>query len=241
MKKIFLLAVIALFSVSACVPEFLGGGAEKAPAAEPVDIAATVDAAASTQAIETLAALATPTMEAPMPTDEPTATATETLAPTEEAAATLTENPNATPTEEGSTETPEGESANGETATPEATATITKTSTPTTVATSVYPSPTSPISINLPPESLVPRHKIEVRNTTKGPVYISLQGSTEGGYKPIIEYDIPRSATVKFEVPEGYYAVVVYVGKYPMVGYIGIYKNNQVSITIHQDSIKIEK
>ena len=239
MKKIFLLAVIVLFSVSACVPGFLGGGAEEAPAAEPVDIAATVDAAASTQAVETLAALATPTMEPP--TDEPTATAAEALAPTEEATATPTESPDAAPTKESATETPEGESADGAPATPEATATITETSTPTAVSTSVYPSPTSPISINLPPESLAPRHNIKVRNTTKGPVYISLQGSAEGGYKPIIEYDIPRFATVKIEVPEGYYAVVVYVGKYPMVDYVGIYKNNQVSITIHRNSIKIKK
>ncbi len=234
MKKFFPVAVIALFSLSACVPGLLGGGAEEAPAAEAVDIAATVDAESSTQAVQTLAALATPTMEPPTPTEELPATATETLTPTEEVTATLTETENAVTV----TETPGSESADAAT---ETTATPTETSTPAVTATSVYPSPTSPIAINLPPESLVPRHRIEVRNKTKGPVYISLQGTSEGGYKPIIEYDIPRFATVKFEVPEGYYTVVVYVGKDPMIGYTVVNGHNQVSIIINRDEIKIEK
>ncbi len=238
MKKFFLVAVIVLFGISACVPGLLGGGAEEAPAAEAVDIAATVDAESSTQAVQTLAALATPTMEPPTPTEELPATATETLAPTEEVTTTITETENATTADETATETLDDASADAAT---ETTATPTETSTPAITATSVYPSPTSPIAINLPPESLVPRHRIEVRNKTKGPVYISLQGTSEGGYKPIIEYDIARFATVKFEVPEGYYMVVVYVGKDPMIGYTVVNGHNQVSITINRDEIKIEK
>ena len=238
MKKFFLVAVIALFSLSACVPGILGGGAEEAPpAAEPVDLAATVDAQASTQAVQTLNALPTPTME-PAPTDEPIATATEVIAPTEDVAATET------PSEEAATETPapdDADTTGDPTATPENTATPEATNTPAPTATSVYPSPTSPIAINLPPESLVPRHKIEVTNKTKGAVYISLQGETEYDYKPIIDYDIPRFATVKYEIPEGYYTIIVYVGKDPMIAYTGIYKNNQVSITIFQDELKIVK
>ena len=238
MKKIFLLvAVIALFSLSACGA--LGGGAEEAPpAAEPVDLAATVDAQASTQAVETLNALPTSTME-PAPTDEPTATAIEEMAPTEEAVATET------PSDEAPTETPAAEdaadSAAEPTATPENTATPEATSTPAPTATSVYPSPTSPIAIQLPPEDLVPRHKVEVTNKTKGSVYISFQGTTEYGYRPIVDYDIPRFATVKYEVPEGFYTVIVYVGKDPMIAYTGVYHNNQIAITIFQDELKIEK
>ena len=240
MKKIFLVAVIALFSLSACVPGFLGGGAEEAPAIEPVNIDATVDAGSSTMAAQTMAALdaeaqATPTMEPEPPTEEPTATATETVAPTEETTATPTETP------AGTEESDDAESSDEATATPEETATPEFTETPAPTATSVYPSPTSPIAINLPPADLVPRHRIEVKNTTKGKVYISLQGSSEGGYKPIIEYDIPRNTTVKFEVPEGYYTIVVYVGKEPMIAYTGIYKSNALRIVIHRDELILDK
>ena len=247
MKKIFLLAVLALFSLSACVPGFLGGGAEEAPAAEPVDIAATVDAEASTQAVQTLDALdalATPTMEPATPTEEPIATATEMLVLTEEATATHTETPEGTPSDEAEmTETPDGtpvENTDEATATSEATATLIATGTPAATATSVYPSPTSPISINLPPIGTVPYHRIEISNKTKGPVYISLQGSTEGGYKPIIEYDIPKWTKVKVSVPEGFYAVVVYVGAHPMIDYVSINSSN-VSISISATELKITK
>ena len=246
MKKNILIAVVVLFSLSACVPGFLGGGDDTAaPAAEAVDIAATVDAEASTQAAQTLSALATPTEEVE-PTEEPTATATETLAPTEESDTTETpegtteadETPDTTETVEV---TPEGTETPEATATPENTPTIAPSNTPAPTATSVYPSPTSPIAINLPPENLVPRHKIEVQNNTQGPVYISLQGSSEGGYRPIVEYDIPRFAKVRFAVPEGYYTIVVYVGKEPMVAYTGIYKNNALRIVINRKELIINK
>ncbi len=218
MKKRILIATILLFTLSACVPGFLDAGSEAVPVEE-------VDAAASTQAAQTFAALATPTLEPP--TEEPPATATETAAPPETATATITE-------------TPDGTLSAEETTTPDGTLPPTKTSTPAATATSVYPSPTSPISINLPPIDEVPRHKVEVTNNTKGPVYISLHGSTEGGYHPIIEYDIPRWSKVKISVPEGYYSIIVYVGADPMTDYVGILKSG-ISITIKPDELKINK
>lgn len=237
MKKFYLLAVIALFSLSAC--GILGGGAQEAPAAEPVDVAATVDAEASTQAVQTLGALATPTLEPTTPAEEPMAIATEALAAPQEATATLAETPVEATT--ASEETPVAEAATATMTLAETTVLPTESSTPAPTATSVYPSPTSPIAILLPPEELVPRHKIQVRNTTKGPVYISMHGETAFDYTPIIEYQIPRSATVAFEVPEGYYTIVVSVTKHPMILYTGVYQNDQVFITIHRDYVKIDK
>ncbi|MBT3337038.1 MAG: hypothetical protein HN855_16295 [Anaerolineae bacterium] len=235
MKKTILIGAILLLTLSACVPDFLNTSSQEAPVAE-VDTAATVDAAASTQAVQTFAALATPTLETLV--EEPTATVTEESTPTETATATLTETPDGTP----GTETPEGTlPAESATATLEGTLTPTETSTPAATATSVYPSPTSPISINLPPIDEVPRYTISVSNNTKGSAYISLHGSTEGGYKPIIEYDIPGRSKVKISVPEGFYTVIVYVGADPMVDYVGVHKNNAVSIAINIDKIKITK
>ncbi len=234
MKKTILVAAILFLALSACVPDFLNTGAQDAPVAE-VDVAATVDAAASTHAVQTFEALATPTLEPVM--EEAPATVTKTSAPTETATATSTETPDGTP----GTETPEGtQPAEDAIVTPDETVIPTETSAPAATATSVYPSPTSPISINLPPIDEVPRHKIRVTNNTKGNVYISLHGSTEGGYKPIIEYDIPRWSKVKITVPEGYYTVIVYVGADPMTGYVGIYKAG-VEITIKPDELKIVK
>ena len=251
MKKLFLVSVLVLFTLSACIPSFLGGGAEEAPAAAPaVDVDGTVEAASSTQAVQTLDALATPTLEPPTPTDEPTATVTETLAPTEEETVSPTETQTGTPEADAETTgTPDGsvtpEAGTGApddaTATLDVTATPSATETPAPTATSVYPSATSPIGINLPPENLVPRYRIEVKNTTKGPVYISLQGSTAYDYKPVIEYDIPHLSTVRYFVPEGYYKVVVYVGKEPMIDYVRINKPNEVQIVIRKNELKIEK
>jgi len=248
MKKIFLVAVIALFSLTACVPAFLGGGEEEAPVAEAVDINATVDAEASTQAVQTLDALSTPTLaptETQIPTDAPIATATETLSATEEVTATPTEEVGDTPEAEAeTTSTPDGTTPEASTETPaEVTATVTPemTNTPAPTSTSVYPSPTSPVAINLPPENLVPYHPIEVKNTTKGKVYISLQGATEYDYRPVIEYDIPRLTTVRYRIPDGYYKIVVYVGKEPMIDYVQVNKNTSLRIVIRKDELKIEK
>ena len=241
MKKFFLVALIALFSLSACIPRFLGGSAEEVPAAEAVDVAATVDAEASTQAVQTLVALdalATPTLEPTTPpTDGPIATATETLAPTLEDAAS----------DEGSTEETPSPDANeiasedGASATTEGTTTPEITETPAPTGTSIYPTPTSPIAINLPPEDLVPRHRVEVKNELKGAAYISMQGVSEWGYKPIIEYQIPRFTTVNFEVPEGNYKIVVYIANRPVVDYVRVTKNTSVRIVIRRDGLKVEK
>ena len=239
MKKIIFVGALILLSLSACVPDFLNPSSDDAPAPA-VDIAATVENAANTQVAQTLdafVALATPTLESP--TDEPTAPATEVVSFTETGTATLTETPDGTPV---ITETPDG-TLTAETATETSDGTLpaeTATATLAITATSVYPSPTSPISINEPPAS-VPRYKIKVENKTKGRVYISLQGSTEGGYNPIIEYDLASKERVILTIPEGKYASIVYVGNDPMINYFGVYKNNGVSIVISRDKVKVEK
>jgi hypothetical protein len=230
MKKNVLIGIIVLLSLSACVPDFLSSGSQVAPV-ESVDIEATVDAAASTQAVQTFAALATPTMEdvsteSTIEKTTATATATEELLPTETLTATMTETPDGTPTETA-TETPDG-TLPAETATIEAT------------ATSIFPSPTSPIYANEVPD-YIPRFKVKVRNNTNVRVYISLQGSTVGGYNPIVEYDLTPWQKVKLVVPEGRYAIIVYVGSDPMVEYIGVHSNNSVEITIKKDSLKVTK
>jgi hypothetical protein len=234
MKKVFFIALIALFGLSACVPDFLNSGAQDAPP-EAVDIAATVDAAASTQAVQTFEALPTPTMEDPTaepPMDEATATLTETATPSETPTVEASETPDGTLPAETATETPDG-TLPAETATevldvtPEATGTVEITA-------------TSPVSINEPPAS-VPRFKIKVRNNTKVRTFISLHGSTEGGYKPIIEYDLAPWQKVKIVVPEGYYTIIVYVGSDPIYGHVAVHSNNTVEITINKTDLKIVK
>lgn len=259
MKKSLLVAVLVLFSLTACTGIF-GGGEEapavEAPAAEAVDINATVDAEASTQAAQTMDALdaaaaeemakATPTLVPATPTQEMPATATETLAPTEETTATPDEKAEAA-TEEDVTPTVEGAepSATEEvsaTATLAATATESvMTATPGATATSVYPSPTSPIAINMPPENLVGYRPVEIRNMLKGRVYISFQGVTEYDYRPVIEYDLAGFKKVRIHVPQGEYKIVVYVGKNPMIDYVTINKNTNLVITIRKNSLRIEK
>ncbi len=234
MKKVFFIALILLFGLSACVPDFLNSETQDAPA-EAVDIAATVDAAASTQAVQTFEALPTPTMEEPTaepPMDEATATFTETATPSETATVEITETLDGTQVAETGTPTPEG-------TLPAETATKTLEVTPEPTAT-VEITATSPVSINEPPAS-VPRHKIKVRNNTKVRTFISLHGSTEGGYKPIIEYDLAPWQKVKIVVPEGYYTVVVYVGSDPIYGHVAVRSSNTVEITINKDDIKIAK
>ncbi|MCP4142394.1 MAG: hypothetical protein GY755_19325 [Chloroflexi bacterium] len=250
MKKVFFITLVALFSLSACVPDFLNSDAQDTPP-EAIDIPATVEAAASTKAVQTFEALPTPTMEDPTaepPTDEPTATLTATATPsqtptievseTPDGTETLTEMPDGTPSTETSTETPDG-TAETATQTPDGTLPA-ETATLDITATSVFSSPTSPIYANEAPD-YIPRFKIKVRNNTKVRVYISLQGTTVGGYKPIIEYDLAPWEKTKITVPEGYYAVIVYVGKEPMIGYIGIHHNNTVEITINKTDLKITK
>ncbi len=238
MKKIIFVGALVLLSLSACVPDFLNSSSQEDVPATPVNVAATVEEAASTQAAQTLAALATPTLESP--TAEPTTTTIEELASTETSTATVTETPDGTET---ATETPDGTlSAETATETPDGThlsETVTVTATLAATATSIFPSPTSPISINEPPNT-VPRYKVTVVNNTKGRVYISLQGSTEGGYNPIIEYDLAPWQRIKLTVPEGHYAAIVYVGHDPMIDYVGLHKNS-VTIEIKNDKIKISK
>ena len=239
MKKVFFIALIALFGLSACVPDFLNSGTQDAlPKA--VDVAATVDAASRTQAVQTFEALPTPTMEDPTaepPTNEATATLTETATPSETPTVEASETPDGTET---ATETPDG-TATTETATETPDGTLpAETATLDITATSVFPSPTSPIYANEAPD-YIPRFKIKVRNNTKVRVYISLQGTTVGDYHPIIEYDLAPWQKTKLTVPEGYYAVIVYVGNDPMIGYIGIHSNNTVEITINKTDLKIVK
>ena len=234
MKKIVLIGLVLLFSLSACVPDFLNSDLPDAPT-ESVDLAATVDIVAKTQVAQTFAVLNTPTMEeatAEPPAEEVPATATETILPSEtptlEATETASVTPDGTLLAETATETPDGTLIATATGTLEAT------------ATSIYPSPTSPISVGDPPPS-VPRYKIKIINHTKYRAYISLQGVTVGDYHPIIEYDFYPWERTKFPIPEGRYTAVVYIGKDPLVAYFGIHSSNTITIIIKEDKIEIEK
>ena len=229
MKKMIVLTLVILLSLSACVPDLLNSGSQDAPAVAPVDIAATVEAAANTkvaQTFEALSALATPTLNPPTlepPVDEATATAIEPASPSETPTMEASASPEST---EIATETPEE--------------TLVATATLEATATSIYPSPTSPISIQLPPD-YIPRHKISIVNETKGKIYISLQGVTVDNYHPIIEYDLKAWGKATFAIPEGTYTAIVYVGKEPMIAYFGINKSTDITIFIARDEIRIKK
>jgi hypothetical protein len=238
-KKTLVIALVILFSLSACIPDFLQSGTQDEPE-EAVDIAATV---MNTEVAQTFEALDTPTLVEATFTASPTETMLPSETATEFATNTATFEASETPTGTLATDiaslTPDG-TLPAETATePEGTISPTVTGTLEAEATSIYPSATSPISINQPPAS-VPRYKISVENKTKGKVYISLQGVTEGGYRPIIEYDIPAGGKANFKIPEGQYTAVVYVGKEPMIGYFGIHAHG-VNIIITRDKIQIKK
>ncbi len=247
MKKIIFLGLMVLLSLSACSTDFLNSDSPEAPPAEEIDIEATIDSAASTKAVQTvnaLEALATPTISAALEIEE-TATATETSTQTETATAeatetpeTVTETPDGTLPAETATQTPEGTLTSTET--PDGTPATATTGTQEVTATSIYPSPTSPISAGYVPD-YIPRFKVKVRNNTKVRVYISLQGVTVGGYTPVVEYDLAPWQKTKMTVPEGRYAIIVYVGKEPMIEYIGVHSSNTVEITIYKDYLKVEK
>ncbi len=250
MKKILVTGLVLLFSVSACVPDFLKSDTSNTPA-EAVDIAETVDAAANTQVAQTFEALNSPTAEstsagiiveeAPA-TETPLFTATVLSTETETATADATETPSPTGTlaTETASTTPDGTlSAETATETPNGTLVPSGTGTIEATETSIYPSPTSPISINIPPKS-VPRHQIRVVNQTKGRIYISLQGVTVGDYHPIIEYDLPPWQKADIRIPEGWYTAIVYVGKDPMVSSFKV-RDSNITIFIKRDQIQIKK
>lgn len=242
MKKVIFLGLIILLSLSACMPSSLKSDSQ-GDSAEPVsaDIEATVEAAVSTRAAETFAALASPTMNNVVPaTNTPSATATKTTTPTETTSPTATE----TPTEIVTTETVTVGTVTTETLTAEAVTTITGTpatetpegTPPVASATSVFPSPTSPINANQPPD-YIPRYKIKIVNNTKLRVYISLQGTTVDDYHPVTEYDLSPWEQARFPIPEGKYAAVVYVGKDPMVEYFSIHDSG-ITIIIEKNKLK---
>ncbi len=238
MKKLILVGLVVLLGLSAC--GVLGSDETPADAA-PVDIAATVDVVASTQVAQTFEALenlSTPTKEDVAPEPTITSSPTEEILPSETPTLAETETPDGT---EAVDVTPDAESAlPAETVTGTPDGTLTVTGTVEATATSIYPSPTSPIQVNQPPAH-IPRFKIKIQNNTKYRVYISLQGVTEGGYHPITEYDLAPWEKTKFPIPEGRYTAIVYVGKDPMVESFGIHGNNEVTIVIEKERLKIDK
>ena len=229
MKKLILLGIIVLLSLSACVPDFLKPDSPDAPAeSNSVEDAAPVDAA-TTEVAETFEALASPTIES-IPTDIPPATeieesipATEaatieaTVAPTEIIAATITLTPD-------------------ESAPPAETATETLAP----IATSIYASPTSPVSVGMPPDD-IPRYKIRVISEVKGISAVSFHGITAGGYHPIIEYHLSPWEKATILLPEGDYTAIVYIRNTPFYAYFNIHKNNKFTLIIKKDKIKLEK
>lgn len=236
MKKMLLLTPLIVLVLGACIPGII----DQQPAAVPIDLQATVEFMASTKAAQTVESLPTATMEPPTNTPEPEPTATET--PTMEPG-TETETPDGSDTTGTPPETPietpnDSVTETGTSDVDVATATTTVTPSPSATPTSIYPSPTSPIAINLPPDS-VPRYTVTIVNKSGVRAYISLQGFVTGGYYPIIEYDLDRWEKAKIKAPKGFYTVVVWVGADPMIDYVNI--NTGVTITIKKDSLKIEK
>ncbi|NOY99810.1 MAG: hypothetical protein GXP40_11525 [Chloroflexi bacterium] len=225
MKKSLFLALICSLLVSACIP---GIPQVNNP---PVDLQATVERMASTQAAQTLESLPTPTIQPPAtdtPTLEPTSTPlveTETATPTETDAGTGTPAGSPTETPDG-TETPT-------TGTPDVTPTTTEVPTATEVVL------TPPLIINTVPPN-IPRGRVKIINKAGVGAYISLQGAVEGGYYPIMEYDLGRWQQLKTKAPQGSYTYVVYVGAEPMIGYFGLHNANGVTITIFKNKVTVK-
>ena len=228
MKKLILLGIIVLLSLSACVPDFLKSNSTDA-SPESVNSAATTEAENGAQAAQTFEALASPTIES-VPTDIPPATEIEESIPATEAAtieATVvsTEIIAATATLTPAESTPPAETA-------------TETLVP--IATSIYASPTSPVSVGMPPDD-IPRYKIRVISEVKGISAVSFHGITDGGYHPIIEYHLSPWEKATILLPEGDYTAIVYIRNTPFYAYFSIHKNNKFTLIIKKDKIKLEK
>ena len=80
--------------------------------------------------------------------------------------------------------------------------------------------------------------KIELVNKSKAEAYISMQCTTPEGTKSILEY--PVTGTLRVSAPAGRYSYVVWVGGRQLIGYFGLGKNEERTITIFKDQVTIK-
>jgi len=220
MKRTAVLALAAVFLLSACIPTL--------PQLQPpneapvVDLQATEAAIVETQAAETLNALPTPTPEPATDTPEPTATDTESPTATEAATETLTPDPNVAVTETGTALT--------------STATVTGTLPTATQFIATATETLHPRFFGTQPPA-IPYGKVGLVNKSKAEAYISLQCTTVDGYKTIIEY--PVAGRFKVSAPAGKYTYVAWVGGREFQGAFSLGKGDEIEILIEKDKITV--
>lgn len=230
MKRKAVLVLVTALLLSACIPAL--PSLQQPTDAPVVDVQATDAAMAETHTVETLNALPTPTLEPATATLEPTATDTEaptaTETETEIATETLTPDPNATNVETSVTVTGTV-----------FTSTATVTGTPPT-ATPLVATATETLHPRffgtLPPA--IPYGKVTLINKSKAEAYISMDCTTVGGYRTIIEY--PVYGRIKVSAPAGWYTYVAWVGGREYQGSFGLKSGGDVEITIGKGKITIK-
>lgn len=223
MKKLAVVALIFVFTLTACSPNLLAPAANSA--APTANVAATVNAMVQTANAQTLVAQPSPTATTP-PTE--TSTVTPVVDVPTIAVNTDTAIPNLTTTPATATSGPAG-----------LLPTTAASATPTLVPGQVTASPTNGIMTygTLPPANR-PFVGAELINKSQREAYISLQVVTDQGYT-IIEY--PVKTVVKVKIPTGDYTYVAWVGGRQMVGYFKVSKGSDITITIYKDKVVISQ
>jgi LysM repeat protein len=82
-----------------------------------------------------------------------------------------------------------------------------------------------------------PVGKIQLSNKAKGDVYVSLQGTTAGGFNVIREY--PVSGTINVKVPLGWYTYVAWVGGEKFVGQFNLRGDSDHTITFFSNKVVV--
>ena len=80
--------------------------------------------------------------------------------------------------------------------------------------------------------------KIKLVNKAKAEVYISMQCTTVEGAITILEY--PVRGSMRVSAPAGRYNYVVWVGGRQLVGFFGLGKNEELTITIFRDRVTVK-
>jgi hypothetical protein len=223
MKKIFFLLAALCFTVSACMPSnTVPTQADGAAPLSETDIQATV----AFQVEQTLQSLPTLTLA---PSNTPVIM-TATSSPTQ---------PTPTDTQNPVLLTLTATLGTGTvTLTAGATSTLPFTATP-NPAISVTPTGTNHYQYygTMPPN--LPSGYITMINMSKAEVYISLQCTTQDGYKTIIEYPLGGSR-VSTSAPAGKYVYVASVGGKKITGNFRLNKLQDLKIIIYKDRIEIK-
>lgn len=221
-----LLIFITLLAVFAGSCSFLEFGQNPAD----IDTQATIDAIVRESAEETLAAHPSPT------TVPPTQASTQVVAVS---SPTFTATMTATALSSSSTPETSSTSAPNLTTTP-VTATSGPGDNPTATkavpgSLTVTPTPGILLYGTLPPA--VPSARITIVNKSRAQVYISLQNRPPDGPAAFLEYPVRNQ--VKVDAPLGYYVYVVWVGGRKIVGEFTLHKDDDITITIFKDKVKV--